>query len=416
MLATVAYDSPDAAYVFSVQRSRQALSDVGIPTEYLLLSGNCHVDDARNHVVQEFLLTDCASLVFLDADVSWEPSALIDLCRHNADVVGGVYPFRRDDAESRLNMPVRMLPGVVEPDERGLIEVEGLPAGFMRISRHALATLVQHAPKYWNRNDRRSQMSVLFERTLSNGMRWGGDLAFCAKWRAMGGKVYAAFEMRLGHTAKTVLTDSLGAVLRRREGTTLRHMADKIRAGSESMELFGEARASQNNPYGATEDVLRLAAIMARKAKGPILEAGSGLTTVVMAAANPAQTVFCLEHDPMWFARLEQLADSAGVENIMACLCRIKDGWYDLSDPTLPLPKTFALGLNDGPPRTLGSRMGFFERFGDRCDVIVADDVDDAAYAEAVRSWANSHGRRFDVVGERAGLLRRVESLQEAAE
>jgi acetone carboxylase gamma subunit len=42
-----------------------------------LLSGNCHVDDARNSVVREFLASDCTELVFIDADVSWEPETLV---------------------------------------------------------------------------------------------------------------------------------------------------------------------------------------------------------------------------------------------------------------------------------------------------------------------------------------------------
>ena len=56
MLATTAYDTTAPGYVFSIQRSRAALDKANIQSAYLLLSGNCHVDDARNIVVQNFLL------------------------------------------------------------------------------------------------------------------------------------------------------------------------------------------------------------------------------------------------------------------------------------------------------------------------------------------------------------------------
>ncbi len=406
-LATTAYDSPDASYTFSIQKSRQALAEAGIQSAYLLLSGNCHVDDARNVVVQEFLLSDCTDLVFIDADVSWEPAALIQLCRYDRDLVGGVYPFRRDDEKSRLNMPVRMLEGVLDPDVDGLLEVEGLPAGFMRMRRAVPETLAFNANHYWNRNDRRSKVPILFERTWEDGNRYGGDITFCRKWRAAGGKVHAAYEMRLGHTAKSIIWDSLGAGLRRQAGTTLRYVADKVRDGSESLTLLSEARRFVHNSFGALEDVLALCVLMARKADGPILETGSGLTTILMAAANPEQTVYCIEHDPGWAAQLETMAYTAGTTNIALCTQPIRNGWYDLLD--IELPERFALALVDGPPRHLASRMPFYEGLAGRCETIIVDDADDPGYAEAITAWATQAGRKIDFVDERAALIRKQE-------
>lgn len=404
MLATTAYDNPDAAYTFSLQRSRQALSEAGIQSAYLLLSGNCHVDDARNVVCQEFLLTDCTELVFLDADVSWEPECLVRLCGYDCDIVGGVYPYRE---EGKKNMPVRMLEGLSVPDEYGLLQVEGLPAGFMRIKRRVIERLAKDADKYLNNPDRRSEVPILFERYFYKGTRWSGDLHFCTKWRATGGKIYAAYEMRLGHTAKTIITDSLGATLRRQRGETLRYVAGELAVGSVAPTVFQEALKRGNNPYGATLDVLVLCAAMARKADGPIIEAGSGLTTIIMAAVTE-QPIYCLEHDPIWAARLEEMIAESGVAGIGLCLCPIKDGWYDLTDYP-DLPAEFALGLNDGPPRQLGGRMGFYERFGDCTDTIIVDDADDPGNATAIEAWCEQHGRRVDFIPERAALIRRDE-------
>ena len=110
-LATTSYDNPDAAYTFSLQRSRKALEEAGIASAYYLLKGNCHVDDARNVIVQEFLLSDCSHLVFLDADVSWDPEDIVTLCQSDKALVGGVYPWRKDMPMD--TMPVRMLPGLM---------------------------------------------------------------------------------------------------------------------------------------------------------------------------------------------------------------------------------------------------------------------------------------------------------------
>lgn len=405
MLATTAYDNPDASYTFAIQRSRAALEEAGFLTAYLLLSGNCHVDDARNRVVQEFLETDCTDLVFLDADVSWQPQTLVELVSYDCDVVGGVYPYRREGEQTKINMPVIMIPGEITANEHGLIQVAGLPTGFMRIRRRVLETLTRDAKRYWNHGDRRSEVPILFERSFENGVRWGGDLNFCRKWIGAGGTIWAAPEMYLGHTAKTIIRDSLGAALRRQGGETLRYVAERLAAGSMAPELFTEARKRMNNTYGALEDVLVLCAIMARKADGPIIEAGSGLTTIIMAAVSE-HPVYCLEHDPIWAAQLGEMIAESGVSNIGVCLCPIKDGWYDLTDYEAELPERFALGLNDGPPRALGSRMGFYGRFGHCTDTIIVDDADDRAYGTAIVEWCEDNERRVDFIEQRAALIR----------
>lgn len=406
-LATTAYESPDSAYTASIQKTREALHKAGLPTAYYLLSGNCHVDDARNSIVQEFLLSDCTDLVFLDADVVWEPSELIKLCSYDVDVVGGVYPFRSESMLSKENMPVIMYPGQVEPDSMGLIEVAGLPTGFMRIKRHVLETLAADANQHWKRNDRRSMVPILFERSFLPseenpriGGRLGGDLTFCKKWIEKGGKVFAAPEIHLGHVARSIVYDSLGAALRRQGGETLKYLADHVRNGGYDVRVFSEARRFAGNHWGALEDVLTLCSVMAHKADGPIIETGSGLTSVILGAASKDK-VFCLEHDHKWSAETENMLESAGVHNVEIVKCEIRDNWYVVPKN---LPSQFALGLNDGPPRKFGSRMGFFEHFGGTRS-IVCDDADDIMYGNALQNWCAEKGRRIDFI-ERSAIIR----------
>lgn len=399
MLASTVYDSPDASYTFSIARTREAMYQAGLPTAYLLLSGNCHVDDARNTVVRDFLKSGCQELVFLDADVSWEPEHLIELCRYDCDIVGGVYPYRREGGDE---MPVRMKAGCYVADEGGLLEVEGLPTGFMRIRRHVLETLAAGAETF--RKDTNGDIPVLFERSVVGGGRMGGDIGFCAKWLEKGGKVYAAANLRLGHCGKQILRDSLSASLRRQAGLSLKHVCEKIRADAETADDYAEAIRAANNHWGAQTDVLSAAVALARKATGPIIEAGSGLTTVLMAAATD-QKVWCIEHHPLYALKTEMMADEAGVENICIVTCPLKDGWYDLSSDMDALPAKFAVGLVDGPPRLLGDRMKFFEVFGHRTTAVLCDDADDSEYLSKLRTWADANDRRVDAEQRAAVLL-----------
>jgi hypothetical protein len=65
MIATTCYDRPSAEYTFSLAKTRQHLTAHNVQSDYYMLSGNCHVDDARNQVVADFLhTTDCEYLLF----------------------------------------------------------------------------------------------------------------------------------------------------------------------------------------------------------------------------------------------------------------------------------------------------------------------------------------------------------------
>lgn len=58
--------------------------------------GNALIADSRGVIATRFWESDCDCLVFVDNDVSWEKGALLRLIDAKADVVGGVYPMRRD--------------------------------------------------------------------------------------------------------------------------------------------------------------------------------------------------------------------------------------------------------------------------------------------------------------------------------
>jgi predicted O-methyltransferase YrrM len=407
LLATPAYSTTSAAYTFSISRSREALHAAGVQTAYLVLQGNCHVDDSRNSIVRDFLESDCTDLVFLDADVDWEPRDIVQLCRRDCDIVGGVYPYRREGGE---NMPVRLMSGAREHD--GLLEVEGLPTGFIKIKRHVLEKLASKAPKYF---DKIYETALVFDRPTpdENKTRWGGDIDFCNRWRAMGGRIFADSELRLGHTATIILRDSLAAHIRRLSGSTLAHVAPKIRSGMETEADYNEVFRYGGNNYAADAGVLALVTGLARKCRGPIIETGSGLSSVLMAAASDANRVYSLEHLNHYAAQTLAWAEEAGVSNVGICCAPLKDFWYDVE--AFDLPRKFALGFCDGPPRMYGTRMRFFEVLAPRCSAVVVDDIKtDNNYARAVHEWAAANGRTVTILG-RAALIAKQDLWQQAA-
>ena len=230
-------------------------------------------------------------------------------------------------------------------------------------------------------------MSLLFGRTVDGDIRYGGDISFCRKWRDMGGTIWADLDVRLGHVAKKVIWGSMGSMLRRRSYSTLRYVAGKVEIGVPSLGLLEEAHDYCNNHFGAKPELLAVVIDKARNATGPILELGSGLTTVLMAAANPKQLIWCLEHDDFYAAQTRKWAIEAGVQNIMMVTNPLRaDGFYEHGE--LPSKMLFDFALVDGPPRHLGSRDKFYEELGDRVGSIVVDDADDPKALSAGMNWA----------------------------
>lgn len=404
LLAVPSYDSPDTGHTFALARSREALSQAGIQSALLILQGNCHVDDARSSIVRDFMESDCTELVFLDADVTWEPKDLVQLCKRDVDIVGGVYPYRR---EGGMNMPVRMMTDGEVKD--GLREVEGLPTGFMKIKRRVFEKMEEGRPWYF---DKIYPTVMHFDRPDpgEDHTRWGGDIDFCNRWRALGGKLYADEELRLGHCAKVIVYDSLAAHIRRLRGETLAHLIPRFRDGTEDEGDYNELFQFAGNAYAADAGTLALVTGIARKCRGPIIETGSGLSSVVMAAVSQGP-VYSLEHDALYAAQTLKWAETAGVSNLGICHAPLTDEcWYNLDG--LELPNKFAFGFCDGPPRIYGTRMRFFETFGPRCTMIAVDDMKtDNNFAQAVYAWAEANGREVTIMGRGAMIQRKEERM-----
>lgn len=169
------------------------LEDLGHECAVEFVSGCSLISHARNDLCRSFLASGFDKLVFVDADVSWEPGALMRLAHHTKDVCGGAYPYK---AEIEA-YPVAWL-GRRER-EAGLIEVEALPGGFLAISRPALEAVMNRYPDRWYRFGPNS-VFAFFDAPFQNGRLYGEDNAFCALWRTVGGAVWLDPDLTLTHT------------------------------------------------------------------------------------------------------------------------------------------------------------------------------------------------------------------------
>jgi len=408
LLATPSYEGAvKSTYLRSLLLSLHALRDAGIAADHLTLNYDCHVDDARNAILRFFMQTACTDLVFLDADVGWLAGELVQLIEYDADVVAGVYPKKGDD-----QWPVFDAPGEeLRAREDGLVEVIGAPTGFMRIRRHVIERLIE-ANKHRQFRGQGEQegaplYTIVFERTYEEGHRWSGDYAFCRAWRKLGGKVFVAPEMLFGHVGETEWTGVLGDFWRKRAGIYHPDLVLGLHAlydGTTDADTFNRAFIGWGNPFSAQQPLLFAAHELVREAQGPVLETGSGLSTLIMgvAAMKAGVEVHALEHDLDYFKTTAAAIQRFGITSVRLHYAPLRPYtagfiWYELP---AGLPEQFAVVLCDGPQQRFG-RRGLFELLGDQ--IAGAHVLMDDAYSQqlpVLKAWAEANSRSVHVHDE----------------
>lgn len=350
-------------------------------------AGNCHVDDARNSLVREFLKTDCTDLVFIDADVGFLPENLLRLVEVDRDINAGIYP-KKEDVE---DFPILPIPGELWADKDGLVEVEGVPTGFLRIRRHVLEALAEEAQGFIGQAGDPVPYKVIFERTISGGKRRSGDYAFCYKAREAGFKIHVDPEMEFTHTGAKTWAGSLGRFWKRKHGVEATELANALnravialKAGKPTAQDFVDLVEGWGNGYSATPEML--AEVWAR-CSGRVLECGTGLTTIVLAAKGCEVT--SLEHDPMFASHIQAMLDRYGLTADIQCKPLV-DRWYDFAGGE------YDCLIVDGPPRVMSDRGRAMERV--KAPLIIWDDYVDGLDGAEVTEVAE---HRFAVWRER---------------
>lgn len=164
--------------------------------------GSAGIAFARNMMATAFLDSDCDRLFFLDSDITWETGDLLKIAKMPVDFVGGCYPLKRLGEK----YPVAWLPhdpkgfkGIPLSENTALIEVEGLPTGFLALSRRVFEKFLKAYPDRGLTEQLGHKCYCFFEMPFIDGHLYGEDLYFCRKWIEMGEKIYLYPEATLVH-------------------------------------------------------------------------------------------------------------------------------------------------------------------------------------------------------------------------
>lgn len=181
----------------SISLALDVLISAGVKVTTNFVAGCCYLDHTRNLLVKHFLESSATDLLFVDADVGFEPQGILAMALARRPLVAGVYPKK---GEPPVQWPVE-LPPKFDLDSDGLIAVNYMPTGFMRINRSVL-DYMRESPgllaRYHDRNE--GDLVAYFHCQIRDNLYWGEDYQFCADWKSQGGTCWVLPNLDFSHT------------------------------------------------------------------------------------------------------------------------------------------------------------------------------------------------------------------------
>jgi hypothetical protein len=222
-----------AASLLKLQKLVRTYSDLNF--KVLFKDGDALITRARASLVSQFLDDESAThLLFLDADIGFEPDQILRLLQSGADMCAAIYPIKRIEWDkvkttieaARPNPAAAALKYVFEVDDPnavaekgGFVKVRYAGTGFLMIRRAALERMCARYPQLRYRRDHSIDAATasnnrfaLFECMIAeDGTYLSEDFAFCKRWTDMGGEIWADLESKLSHVGPMTFSGDLAS-------------------------------------------------------------------------------------------------------------------------------------------------------------------------------------------------------------
>lgn len=193
MIATPSYDGKvHIPYCLSFTETVHHLLSRNVIVAPYLINGGSLVHAARNKILSEFMKSDCTHILCVDADLGWEPTAVLQMLEADEEIIAGVYPDRRTG--DLIFRPILNDDSTII-QKKGLILAELVPAGFLLIKREALEKIQKHFPDYnyqmiLDDENKEEHFSFFDTEIDQNKTFWGEDYVFCKRAHAAGVDVW----------------------------------------------------------------------------------------------------------------------------------------------------------------------------------------------------------------------------------
>ena len=204
-IAMACYDSVKINTMLSVTRLVKEFTKAGLEWQIETVKSP-YVSKARNALTALFLRSKYDYLLFIDADVEFNPEAVIRMLVTKKDIILTPYrvKFPQDVNFTKYSVSfpddknVSILPG-------DLVEISEGPAGLMLIHRKVFEFLMDSCPrlkiKHPFKKESDPYLYNFWDTTfdLDQGLWRGEDISFCRLARDYGFKIYANIKSRTTH-------------------------------------------------------------------------------------------------------------------------------------------------------------------------------------------------------------------------
>lgn len=168
---------------------------LGVNVVAIYMSFDSLLQRARNDIFKLAYENKVDDLIFIDADIDWNPQDVFKLTNSSEDIVAVAICKKSDIEQYNVKAPSGIVIG-----ENGLAEVEGVGTGFMRISKAAINKMWEVSAEYNEVGKQGTPSRMVFEIAVIDGNLFSEDIMFCKKWRDLGNKVYIDPSITAGHS------------------------------------------------------------------------------------------------------------------------------------------------------------------------------------------------------------------------
>jgi len=196
LVGTPCYDgSIDVWYAHSLMQTIKMSAELNIEIIPIWLSYDALVQRARNDIIALVREMDCDDIVFIDADIEWLPEHFYRLLNYPVDIVGGTYPKK---GEVEMYVGKILNPYAAKDPVTGLLSVDGLGTGFLRISRKAVDAIWDASPTY-EEKDQGKLRKWIFNVVVENNDIISEDIWLCKRFIEMGYKIWLDTTITCNH-------------------------------------------------------------------------------------------------------------------------------------------------------------------------------------------------------------------------
>ena len=233
-------------YMICLMATIDFFNKIGFPLCIEFCKNDSLVSRARNNLVAKAMSNPATThILFIDADISWDPLDIIKLVLSGKPIVGGIYPLKRYNWDKLLKDPQNpfntnvvqsilnrkngsQLASLINDEtaiqsnilkynvnylettlciDNNLAKVRHIATGFMMFERSVIENMSMAYPatKYVDdvgflSGKENDFAYALFDCGVEDGHYYSEDWMFCHRWSKLGGSIWVEVSINLSHT------------------------------------------------------------------------------------------------------------------------------------------------------------------------------------------------------------------------